>query len=682
MRALLLALLLLAPAALAQSSSLTASIEGPTSVTLDPMKANHRFLLNVTNHGPTADYVTVPRTDIRWKEAGQTSAGFASPEYGLALAPGASGQMFVQVEWPGTAPGTRTILLPLRSEATGQTTTLEATVTMPAEPTASARLVLVAEDNAGHPFSATFEVAQRGRTRPVDARPDPSGRAVAQVQPGEYLVHAEAQGFAGATRLVQAAAGENEVRLRLPPARHAARLVGMTNASVGDSAWTLGASSDLSLLVTSPMVHNERNVPGAFVGVGPDGAVKWRSTFPALHYPNDLASGFQGSDVTVAVSPNGSRVAGIDWNGRLHVLDGATGNELWATDGPAEPNPLYPSDSPFRQGFFAAGATAFSPDGKLLAAGGGNGWLALYRSEDGAPVWTRALGGEHRALRFTPDGKRIVVGGGDWTLRMVDATDGADVWTAPTQFWPFFNLGMDANGTRVAEGGKDSVVRLFDAADGHVILSLDAFPAFVTSTSLAADGKALTYASWPRGVTRVDEKGAVSWYRAWPGAVAASTPDLAYTLVGWSLEGRDGGFALLDDAGTTLWTAPPDAIRASCTSTLSPFPALQVKSVHLRYVDADTLDGAAACIGGGVFRVRFDVTTLAAPTQGGGTTTTTTTTTLATTSPTTDATGGTSTTTTTTPTNGSATTGTNGTPMPLAVALVGLAVAAFARRRR
>lgn len=610
--AVLLAALVAPPVAQAQGGpGFRVEIEGPAIATADAERPYARFYLRVTNEGPSLDYFTIPRTDIRWS-SGQTALGFPSPEFGLPLAAGEAGRMFVHVEASPPAAGANIVTIPVRSERTGATVSVQATLQTGPAPPANARLVAEVVDERGAPVEGSFvEVTRLRVLSPFATVPrDPTGRHAASFPPGDALLHAGAPGHGGASARVALPAGEEtRVRLVLPVATHIASLASMRNGSVDDSAWLMAASRDLGLLVTSPMTHSERT-PGAFVAVDEDGE-RWRAPFDALRAPHDRATQFQASDAAVAVSPDGARVAGVDWNGRLHVLDGRTGQTAWATDGPSDPHPLYPPESVYRTGFFAVGAVAFSPDGERLAAGGGNGRVALYDADGGAPLWSRAFGGEVRALRFTPDGEALAVGAGDWRFRLLDAATGETRWEAENEFWPFFFVGMDANASRLATGGKDSVLRVLDGVTGDEIYRFDAFPAFITGGDLLEDG-GVVVPTWGPGVSRLDAEGDLVWHRALPTAVAAATPDGGFTLVGWQDPGRARGLVLLDATGATLWASAPALMETHCTSTVSPFPAPQPKTVLLHRVDASTLRAAASCIGGGVFQMTFHVEARAA----------------------------------------------------------------------
>ncbi|MFD7032005.1 toll/interleukin-1 receptor domain-containing protein [Streptomyces sp. NPDC059917] len=137
-----------------------------------------------------------------------------------------------------------------------------------------------------------------------------------------------------------------------------------------------------------------------------DAATIWRwSKGKLVKQPHELVASRMGS---VALSQDGARAAATDADGRVHLLDIASGRA-------AESTTVVPGD---------AGALAFSPDGRLLVQvvpKGNDSSLQFWDSETGEARGTWALDGQtlaadaDRSVFNDPSG-RILTFGGDGSL--------------------------------------------------------------------------------------------------------------------------------------------------------------------------------------------------------------------------------------------------------------------------
>ena len=305
------------------------------------------------------------------------------------------------------------------------------------------------------------------------------------------------------------------------------RAIGLRGTPIAEGDWYAMARTDANgvLAVGYPpgskdgpilaRFEPESAAPRAPEG-DPNGArARWRRTWSIAANPTVTN--------TIALSPDRTRVAAIDADSGLVVVETSRGTIL-ASVPRAEPSPnssaiavasdgtiaiargqleLRPIDDPARviatidPDVGSLRAIAFSPsDPTLLAVAGHGGAVLLERSDDGLRVVTRFESPQANqvALRWTPDGRRLAIGGWDRTVRLHDPLQARPLWTARGHHDAVWSIEIDTRTepARILSAGADGSLRLWRIEDGSAIAAIPLADDIVWSLAAAPDGSLAT----------------------------------------------------------------------------------------------------------------------------------------------------------------------------------------------
>ncbi len=139
-------------------------------------------------------------------------------------------------------------------------------------------------------------------------------------------------------------------------------------------------------------------------------------------------------------------------------------------------------------------ALDFSPDGTLLASGGGEpsrgGELKLWNVADGTLV--REILDAHSdtvyCVRFSPDGSQLASCGADKFVKAFNVADGSLIRSFEGHTHHVLGVAWRADGKVLASGSADNSIKVWDAQSGDQLRTIGGFGKEVTSIEFVAEG--------------------------------------------------------------------------------------------------------------------------------------------------------------------------------------------------
>jgi WD40 repeat protein/transcriptional regulator with XRE-family HTH domain len=154
------------------------------------------------------------------------------------------------------------------------------------------------------------------------------------------------------------------------------------------------------------------------------------------------------------------------------------------------------TSSVFTETFNVIWSVAFSPDGKLLAAGGINGQVRFWRLQDGQQVLTLAGHSDWvGSIAFSPNGKLFVSGSHDRTIKFWDLESGACLRTIVAHDDMIWSIAISPDGRWLASAGKDHLVKIWEISNGRCFGILEGHTNWVNSVAFSPDGRLLASGS-------------------------------------------------------------------------------------------------------------------------------------------------------------------------------------------
>ena len=192
--------------------------------------------------------------------------------------------------------------------------------------------------------------------------------------------------------------------------------------------------------------------------------------------------------LSLRFSPD-NRVLAAGGYHEVRLMDAATGGVLATLGGEAD----------------FVRSIAFSPDGKLLAAAGGpcqrSGEIKIWDLQSHQAL--RTMQGHKDciyAVAWSPDGKLIASGSYDKTIKLWDAGSGKENRTLQDHIDAVFAVAFSPDGKRLASGSQDRSVKIWDVATGRRLYTLSDASDGITSLAYSPSGRQIAAAGYDKTI--------------------------------------------------------------------------------------------------------------------------------------------------------------------------------------
>jgi WD40 repeat protein len=227
------------------------------------------------------------------------------------------------------------------------------------------------------------------------------------------------------------------------------------------------------------------------VALGPDGRVASAAVGTGVKVwdgaTREVSAKFELQSVTVFClawqPPAGRQIASSGWDGRRHTV--------WIWD-PSTGDPILPHPLPLKLDE-ACFVLTFSPDGRYLVTGHGNGDVKVWDARTGREV--NKLGTHDQDVRgavFSNDGKHLASASTDGVVKLWDATrleQKQDARRFTDSACVPASMAFSPDGKWLAAGGEDHTIKVWDVQTRYVLQTIRGHKRDVCTVAFSPNGR-------------------------------------------------------------------------------------------------------------------------------------------------------------------------------------------------
>jgi WD40 repeat protein len=190
--------------------------------------------------------------------------------------------------------------------------------------------------------------------------------------------------------------------------------------------------------------------------------------------PKDIMTVGFGSLRSIALSPDGTKLAGGSCQGFVNIFDVNSGIII----------------DKIKSGNSCIWAISWSPEGDRLANGCSDGTIKIW-DIDSISLLSTLIGhtGGVKALTWSPDGSKLASGSEDSTIKIWDTNVDTLINTLTGHTDKIQTLSWSPVSNRIASGSLDRTIKMWDAETADSLLTLHGHFSTVWSVSWSPDGK-------------------------------------------------------------------------------------------------------------------------------------------------------------------------------------------------
>jgi WD40 repeat protein len=211
----------------------------------------------------------------------------------------------------------------------------------------------------------------------------------------------------------------------------------------------------------------------------PDRGFEWFYWQAQSHQELRSLRGHTDSVLSVALSPDGERIATGSVDHTARIWDSGSGKQLLLLIGHVAP----------------VCSVAFSPDGKRIATASRDQTAKIWKTATGELLLTIRELDALNSVAFSPDGHRLMTGGGARRATIWNATDGTLLQTLEGHTRTVTAAAFSPDGRRIATASQDRTLRIWDAITGKPMLELKGHTNVVAALAFSSDGQRIVSGS-------------------------------------------------------------------------------------------------------------------------------------------------------------------------------------------